>query len=134
MGRKLEYGTPAELEKKINAYFDSISSVEQARQKVLLRITSKGKPLYALRDVEDSDGNPVMEVVYRKTPTIQALCMYLDISRTTFSDYGRRKGYERIVERARQRLEVHLIDRVATEEKIDGLKFLLVNNYGYRGG
>jgi hypothetical protein len=82
VGRPPLYSDPAKLEEKINAYFDWCDS--------------------QTRDVPQSRGG--IKVVY-KAYTIGGLCLYLGISKDTFSEYAKRPEFAETIKKARTRVE-----------------------------
>lgn len=137
-GRPRSYKTPAALQRKVNAYFESISVGKKLTEWVPTgELTQKGRPILEERDVLDREGQPIWALRYIVPPRITALCIYLGISRRTWelyaSDEEHYPGYGEVCEDARLRIEDYLAQESLTREKgLQGVLFNLQANYGWR--
>lgn len=122
MARPKKYSDKA-FEEAVAAYFKSISGMREARNGI-------GQPI--LNDA----GAPIMVRVYAVPPTISGLCLFLDIDRSTWQNYGDAESEPKkatVVRSARARIEAYLEEQLLTREKsVQGIIFNLQNNYGWK--
>ena len=122
MARQKKYKTEAALLKAINGYFDSISRLSPVNEPD----GSDGLP----RKVIAAGGEFMQRREYLIPPTISALCLFLGISRQTWSDYA--ECFPEAVADAKLRIECYLEEQLLTRKKgIQGIMFNLQNNYGW---
>ena len=155
MGRKREW-TAKELEKQVNAYFDSITA-EQPKQ-VLVPVMeedeegrkvpvkdSKGHNLYEYKTITAKNGKEAVEILWLQPPGIIDLCLFLGIHRSTFfrwcALYETKKEGEltkeeeklcNIATRARGRIESYLTARSEDRDAQRGVLANLEANFGWK--
>lgn len=127
MGRPKKY-TAASLKKGVAAYFDSI----RYRRRAVVQEwyadedgTAKERTVLLC----DADGEPVMEEVWRKPPSLAGLCLHLRISRDTWANYGHDPNMASIVQAARMIVEDYWNEQLADDCK--GARFALEANMGW---
>lgn len=131
MSAKVKY-TPAELADAVESYFNSIKRTAAATELVPTGETARnGSPKMALEPILDGDGKPVMVEKWIVPPTITSLCLFLNISKMTWSEYSRRKGYSEICEHAKEVCREYLERELLTRDRVDGVKFALQFAHGY---
>lgn len=112
-----------EFRRAVRKYFASISYEDVAKD-------LEGEPILSC------SGKPIKLVRYAVPPSKQALCLYLGISRDTYSEYSHRKGYSAVCDEVSTRVEAYLATELDEREnrgrRVDGIKFNLANNYGWR--
>lgn len=122
MGRHKKY-TDKTFEEAVERYFKSISGMREARNGL-------GQPIL------NDDGEPIMARVYAVPPTISGICLFLDIDRSTWQNYGDAESEPKkaaVVRNARARIEAYLEEQLLTREKsVQGIIFNLQNNYGWK--
>ncbi len=133
MGRKKDY-TEKALEKKVREYFNSISFRRQVQ--ILYdtgRFNAKGYPVMAYKGAQNDNGEPIYERVYTQPPSMLSLCLFLDISKQTLSNYEKQGGsYEKIIAEARLRVEEYKqLQLNAGIKRPQGLIFDLQCNHGW---
>ena len=111
MGRKRKYQTAKQLKAAVDAYFTAITY---------------------LGEINTATGERKNIVVYLKPPSLAGLCLALDISRETWSQYGKDKALGAVVEFARMRVEEYWTERLAGKSA-NGARFALANNFGWSG-
>lgn len=109
-GRPPFFKTENELEKAVNAYFNSISS------KRLI------------------PGTESCKTFYHEAPTVNGLCLFLGINRRTWENYCSDEKFSSVTERARMRMEAYCEQILLTREKgsLQGVIFNLQHNYGWK--
>lgn len=134
MGRKKKYTAKA-FREKVNEYFDSISFTRPVR--ILYdtgRTNSKGFPVMAYKDAVNDQGKLITERVYTQAPSMRSLCLYLDISKQTLSNYeGEGEAFAEVISWARLRVEEYLqLQLNAGIKRPQGIIFDLQCNHGWR--
>lgn len=114
-GRPLKFGSPEELQEKIDQYFASCEGK--------LAIDGDGKPII------DKHGKPV--IVGEKPPTITGLAHALGMTRRGFLNYRYRPAFARVVARARARVECYTEERLFDRDGFSGARFLLLTCFGW---
>lgn len=134
MGRRKVYATPAALRRAVEKYFKNISRRVKLTEMVDSgERTNKGKPIMRERDVLDANGRVIWHTVYWRAPTVAGLCDALGISRVTWEHYARMDGYCEEVDWAKQKIEAWLEQELVSRDRgVDGIKFNLQNNFGWR--
>ena len=113
MPQKRKYETPAALAEEIEKYFESISAEEDVVRTVFDG-TDSGKQKYRTEVVLNRQGEPMRRIIWYTPPTIGGLCLYLGISRKTFSAYAARKGaYADAVAHARSVVMAYLEEKIS---------------------
>lgn len=105
VGRPKKYKTAEELQKAVDGYFTSISYQEEVHG---LKVTR-----------------------WVKAPTMAGLYLYLQISKETWSKYGKKNGLKEVVEGARLVAEDYWAQHL-TGKGAQGAKFALSACYGWR--
>ena len=65
-------------------------------------------------------------------PSIQALCLSLDVDTTTWENYVKREGYKDICQDAKLKIEAYLTCELNTRERPQGIMFNLENNFDWK--
>jgi hypothetical protein len=136
IGRPRKYGSPKALREAVEAYFASISYEEP----VIVRtptgeIDDDGHIKYQakmLTEGTDGTGKPRTIVRYFEEPTTAGLYVHLGIDKSTWADYGKRHGYEKIVETARDIILARKVQNLNTRNSVQGIIFDLKANYGWK--
>ncbi len=118
-GRRRKYDTPAKLSRAVDKYFDSISYE-------LPYTNADGTP------IQNLDGEDIVLVKYVIPPSIQALCLSLDVDTTTWENYDKREGYKDICRDAKLKIEAYLTCELNTRERPQGIMFNLENNFDWK--
>ena len=118
-GRRRKYDTPAKLSRAVNKYFDSISYE-------LTYTNADGTP------IQNLDGEDIVLVKYVIPPSIQALCLSLDVDTTTWENYAKREGYKDICQDAKLKIEAYLTCELNTRDRPQGIMFNLENNFDWK--
>ena len=66
-----------------------------------------------------------------KVPTIGGLCLFLKIDRDTLLNYEKRKGFDKIVTAAKDRIFFYKQVALVNKANVAGLIFDMKNNYGW---
>lgn len=133
-GRPRKYKTGMALRREIDRYFGSITRTVTATERIPTgERDSKGHEIYRIQDIVNDLGEPIRYKEYVIPPSIGGLCLFLGISKQTWSEYC---GIEEFIEpttRARARVEAYLEEQLTTREKnVQGIVFNLQHNYGWK--
>lgn len=130
-GRPLKFTSVDELEKKIQAYFDSCDPhMEEVTEWVEAR-TSEGK----LK--KDKNGlNYLVKITHKvltkqKPYTITGLALALDTSRETLLDYEDKEDFSDTIKKAKDKCHNYVENSLLTSNPT-GAIFNLKNNYGWK--
>lgn len=134
MARQKKYKTAAALNKKVEAYFRSISRTISITEPLETgQYTQKGKPIYKHVPVLNDDGEEIRVIQFLVPPSISGLCLYLGISRQTWSSYSGQEEFLDTTMRARARVEAYLEGELVSREKnTAGIQFNLEHNHGWK--
>ena len=115
-GRPLKY-TPEKFEKGINEYFESIKEYKNI--------------MYDDKNTKGKDNEACVKVKYEwiKPPLITGLCLYLEIDRDTFANYGKRKELFGSYKKALAVCENYAEQQLFEGKNIAGVIFNMCNNY-----
>lgn len=142
MGRKKKYESPAKLKKAVQAYFNSISY----QRPVIVStptgsVDEKGQLEYSARLLtinEDGTldmsgtGKPKTIIEYLETPSLSKLCVFLDISRETWSKYSADEKLSPVTEWAKMIVEGYWNDKLSESGKSErGARFALSAGFGW---
>lgn len=144
-GRPRKYSA-AQLEKAVEAYFDSISYDEPVTRRVPVRddcgalvFDDKGHQVYEFEQITTKDGRPAVVTQWVEPPGIMSLCLYLGIDSATFERYGKLPSTDpederfcRTVTRARGRVEAYLSSQLENSKAARGAIFNLQQNFGWK--
>lgn len=123
-GRPLKFKSAAELDRKINEYFDSC--IQEHWEPVKVDGEIKWIP------VHDKDGNIMM--IEKEPITLTGLAVFLDTDRKTLLNYESHEDFFPTIKRAKARIEQYtekqLFDKSA--KNVAGIIFNLKNNYGWK--
>jgi len=116
-GRPPKFTDPAQLQEKVNEYFESC----------------EGKLL------ADNEGNPMLDkyghpIIYGEKPmTTVGLAYHLGfLSKQSLYDYKGRAAFKEIIQKAIMRIEVYTCERLFDKDGCNGARFSLQNNFkGY---
>lgn len=136
MGRPRAYKTARELDKAVEAYFHSISY----RRPVIVDTPTGYVDEHGhaevkrvmLRKGPDGTGAPVTVTEWLEAPSLAGLCLYLGISKETWSNYGKDEKLGPVTERAKLKLEEYWQGRL-DGKGAHGAQFVLKNNFGWGG-
>lgn len=149
VGRKRKM-TARVLKKKIEEYFDSITSekpllravpiLDENEGKLLPRIDIYGHTQMAYEPVIANNGKAATETVWIRPPSIIDLCLYLEIDRTTFYRWcnpegepeGETEEFCNIATRARGRIEAYLTAKTEDKSAARGAIANLEANFGWK--
>ena len=79
----------------------------------------------------DNNGDPIYITEFFEPPSITGLCLYLKISRETWSDYAKKPGFSDTATHARMLIESYLQNELLTSKYSQGIIFTLKNNFGW---
>ena len=127
--------TPRALGKAVQRYFDSISRVVPVTERKDSGEKDKyGHPVYVDEPVCNRLGEPLERLEFLEPPTVSAMCLALEIHRSTWADYCKDESFSDTTSYAQGVMrawnERELLVRPGKD--IPGIKFNLENNYGYR--
>lgn len=118
-GRPPRYSTRAELEEKIEAYFDEI----------------KGEPL------RDDDGKYVLDkrgqvvMIGQRPPTVTGLALALGFAtRKSLLEYQAKPQFARVIEEAKSRIAMYAEERLYDRDGCMGARFSLRYNFKWDDG
>ena len=114
----LTYKDPAEMQKKIDEYFESCEG----------------------QLVRDADGNPMIDkwgnaiIINQRPPTVTGLALALGFnSRQTLLNYQGKKAFRDMITRAKSMVEMYTEERLFDKDGSNGAKFSLQFNFkGWR--
>lgn len=118
-GRPLKFGSPEELQARIDQYFANCEG------HLLTIKEADGREVPVL----DKHGKPV--IVGEKPPTITGLAHALGMTRRGFLNYRYRPSFARVVARARMRVEAYTEERLFDRAGFSGARFLLLTCFGW---
>lgn len=136
MGRRKKYQTAAALKKAVDAYFASISyQVPAVVSTPTGEVDEHGGVKWKtklLTEGPDGTGRPKTVVKYLKPPGLAGLCLYLGISRETWSKYSQDESLGRVAADAKLRVEDYWAGQLEGKSA-QGAKFALGSNFGWSG-
>ncbi len=113
-GRPRAFESPEEFTEAVSKYFGSITTTKPHEQ---------GRV--------DNNGDPIYITEFFEPPSITGLCLYLKISRETWSDYAKKPGFSDTATHARMLIESYLQNELLTSKYSQGIIFTLKNNFGW---
>lgn len=118
-GRPAFYATPADLQRKVDEYFDDCAGE--------LIVGNDGAPIL------DRQGKP--QYRGRRPPTMTSLALYCGFTdRSLFARQKKRgRGFAVVVQRARLRVEQYAETRLYDSDGYRGAVFTLQVNFGWNG-
>lgn len=134
MGRKKKY-TAKELEKRVAAYFASITRTVTIKEKVDTgKKDDKGHTIWEYKPIVNDAGDEIKQIEYVIPPTIGALCDFLNIDDSTWEAYCKddeHPEYVRTTKRARGRVFAYLQGETLTrpDKALKGILFNISNNF-----
>lgn len=115
-GRPQKFNNVEELQKKIDAYFDS-----------------------CFRPVLDENGSPIIDIDTGKLVkeqvkpfTMSGLAVFLDCDRQTLLNYKAKDKYFGTIKHARDRIEAYVEEQLFTPKIATGVIFNLKNNFDWK--
>ena len=134
IGRPKNYETAEQLRRAVERYFASITYEQdvviyrpEIREKngedVLVKV-----PEYLL----DKSGEPVKETVWLEEPSIEALCLHLGISDTTWGNYMKDEVLGPVAQAAKANIRARLVQLLTIRNSTHGIEFNLQNNYDFK--
>lgn len=140
MGCYKKYKTNAALSKAIDSYFSSISRtiakteiVPKKNDDGYIVKDDKNHVVYVEAPIKNDLGEPIKVREYLEPPRLVEMCLYLRISRQTWSNYCKVPEFLDTTTRARERVLSYLHRELDTRQKgTDGIKFDLQENFGWR--
>ena len=123
--------TPQQLEKRIQDYFDSITTTYPLFDSVIIGKDEEGKAIYKEVPRLNNKGEQLYGTTYHEHPSITGLANYLDIHRDTLHEYSKQASYSDTIKRAKQKMEKYLEDHLYGNN-VTGIIFNLKNNYGWK--
>lgn len=122
VGRPLKFGSPEELQKKIDAYFES------CEEEIWVQETDEeGNEKWI--PILDRHGMVKKQLV--KPYTISGLAVFLGTDRKTLINYEEREEYFHTIKAAKARIENFTEETLLTTRNPTGVIFNLKNNYGW---
>ena len=118
-GRPLKFGSPEELQARIDQYFSSCEG------QLLTKKEADGREVPVL----DKHDKPV--IVGEKPQTITGLAHALGMTRRGFLNYRYRPAFSRVVARARMRVETYTEERLFDRDGFSGARFLLLTCFAW---
>jgi hypothetical protein len=134
MGRPRKY-TRIGLEKAVQRYFDSISREVTVTEKVDSgERDDKGHVIWEQVPIINKLGEEIRVTEFAVPPTVQGLCRFLGIHRSTWAEYCDPEKYPEFSDtttRARGCLREYLENELLTRpgKDVAGIKFVLQNDY-----
>ena len=127
IGRPRKYKSARALERGIERYFASISFDEP--------VIVRGDPITKW-DEKQQANVPVLakKTCWIEPPSIEAMCLFLGISTSTWANYEKLEEYEGAVSRARGRILAYLMERLDSGKGTNGAKFRLECMHGWTPG
>jgi len=128
VGRPLKFKSAAELQQKIDEYFDSCYE-EVWTEKI--ETDKKGKVISKeWVPVLDRHGN--IKKVLVKPFTITGLALALNTTRETLLDYEDKEGFSDTIKKAKEIIHNYVEEQLMIRDKPTGVIFNLKNNYGWK--
>lgn len=118
-GRRRKYETSVQLSRAVDKYFASISYE-------LPYTDPNGEP------IKNLDGEDIVLIKYVVPPSLQELCLFLDIDASTWENYAKRDEYKSICQDAKLKVEAYLTRELNTRDKPQGIIFNLENNFDWK--
>ena len=118
-GRPLKFGSPEELQARIDQYFSCCEG------QLLTKKEADGREVPVL----DKHDKPV--IVGEKPLTITGLAHALGMTRRGFLNYRYRPAFARVVARARARVECYTEERLFDRDGFSGARVLLLTCFGW---
>ena len=135
MGRKKTY-TPVSLARAVEKYFKTITREVTVKEKVDTgRKDSSGHTIWETKPVINCLGEELIITEYLVPPTVEGLCSFLGIHRSTWADYcdsDKHPEFSDTTTHARGRMQGWREEQLITRKDVKGIVFDLQNNYGYR--
>lgn len=134
LGAPKKYETPGALRSGVERYFKSISYERDViiyRQEI---VEKDGKPtLETIPEyLENADGERVRETIWLQEPSVEALCVSLGISDTTFTAYEKDEKLGPVAQGAKDLIRARLVELLNTRNSTRGVEFNLMQNYGFK--
>ena len=132
MGRKKKY-TAKELEKRVAAYFASITRTVTIKEKVEKK-DDRGRTVFEWEPVRNDAGEEIKQVEYVVPPTVAGLTDFLKIDHDTWAAYCDSEKYPEFsdtTKRTRARMFAYLQGETLTrpDKALKGILFNITNNY-----
>lgn len=147
VGRPKKYKSARALERGIERYFDSISYEEpvfvrgepmtkwdEKQQANVPLLDDYGHKIYEEKPLLLKDGTRASRTIWIATPSIEAMCLYLGISTTTWASYEKNEEFLGATSRARGRILAYLQERLDSGKGTNGAKFRLSCMHGWSEG
>lgn len=137
MGRKRKF-SPLGLRKGVEGYFASITRrVKVTEMEDTGKKDKYGHAILSPKPVINTLGQEVFVTEYIIPPSVASLCEFLKIHPSTWAEYSNHEDYPEftettsyVYERLKAWNERELVTRPGKD--INGIKFNLENNYGYK--
>lgn len=131
MGRKPKF-TEKSLRQSVDRYFLSISRRMPVMESVPTgKLDSYGHTVYEQVPVLNGLGEPAMVTQFLVPPTVEGLCGFLGIHRSTWASWCAEGTFSDTTAYVRGRMLCWREEQVLTRKDVKGLIFDLENNYGY---
>ena len=143
VGRPRKFETGKELLAAIEKYFASISYIEtvKIRRPVtevvdgqeVFKLDAKGHVLTELAAIETLDGKIAERVCWTEPPTIEAMQVYIGLSKSTWCDYAKQEEFSEAITYARGRVEAYLATvGLENPKAARAAEFSLMHNFGWK--
>lgn len=134
IGRPKTYETAAALRAGIERYFRSIS---YERDVIIMRREigeQDGKPVVKETPefLLNGDGERVQETIWLVEPSLEAMCVSLGISDTTFTAYEKDEKLGPVACAGKDLVKARLAELLNTKNSTRGIEFNLENNFNYK--
>ena len=137
MARPKKY-TKKTLAEAVNRYFGSITRIVAATELVETgKRDDKGHKIYERVPIKNSLGEEAKLEEYIVPPTVGALCQYLGIHRSTWTEYCNPEEHPEFSDTttyARGRIRAYLEQQLLMRKDVKGIIFDLQNNHSYSEG
>jgi GTPase SAR1 family protein len=125
-GRPRKYECVEDLQKEIQYYFDSITRDTKAvrMEEDEINDTVIEVPVY------NNAGEQVIHTEFIKQPSVVGLCLFINISRETFSQYEKLEEFSDTIHEAKRIIVEQKLEMLPIMKNPRGLMFDLSANYG----
>ena len=147
IGRPRKYKTERALERGIEGYFasircdervivrgDPLTKWDEKQQANVPVLDDYGHKVYEEKKILLPDGSEAKKTCWIEPPSIEAMCLFLGISTSTWANYEKLEEYEGAVSRARGRILAYLMERLDSGKGTNGAKFRLACMHGWTPG
>ena len=143
VGRPRKFETGKELAAEIEKYFSSICYVEAVTMskpvteivdgREVFKLDSKGHVMTEIVPVQTLDGKDAVKVCWTEPPSIEALQVFIGLSKSAWCEYAKEEEFAEAITHARGRVEAYL-STVGLEnpKTARAAEFSLMHNFGWK--